>query len=251
MALSLMHTYSHKKGGTMNKRTLLAIVILLLAALACSAPGATPNPSDPNAFNTMIALTDQARPAAPPAVTAPPTLPPTATLPPTITPTQGPSELVRATVSLPRHAALDLETQAISAPLSAIADHTPDLSQYWKKAPAGADFVFYGAYPDVPEAQFLFPVNGALMASLYPGLRQASYAGCVQAFGGDGYLFGPNQQNEAFPLDISIFKTEAGKYICFTTDRGNLGAFKLSAPGDYIGMRYVIIEYVIWDKKLP
>lgn len=235
----------------MNKRTLSAIVVLLLAALACSAPGAAPNPSDPNAFNTMIALTDQARPAAPPAVTAPPTLPPTATLPPTITPTQGPSELVRATVSLPRHAALDLDTQAISAPLSVIADQKIDTSQYWKKAPTGADFVFFAENPTMPDWQFLYPVfNTRFAASINPPTAEPAPDYCVRQFGGEGILIPP--KNEALP--INAYEFESGGvhgYICIVTDRGNLGVFKLSAPGEPDGMRYVIIEYVIWDKKLP
>jgi hypothetical protein len=229
------------------------VAALLVVSLACAIGTPAPNQADPNAFNTMVAQTALARPTIPPAVTAPPTaIPPTSI--PTITSTQGPSVLVNVTVNLPRHTALDLETKAISAPLAdmgRIAQNLPDLSGYYKKAPPGSDLVFWAENPNYPEMQFLYPINGTRVAVLRSEpLLKANHKDCVRAFTGEGLVF-PHPENDAFPLDYSVFVSEPGRYYCFTTDRGNLGAFKLTPPGDYIGMAYVIMEYILWDAKIP
>lgn len=230
----------------MNKRNLLFILVFLLAAQACTMPGAAPNASepnlaDPNAFNTMVALTSQARP---PAVTREPTL----------SPTPKPVELVRATIPFPRHTGLDMETQTASAPLvdmDLYSKNRPDLSRYYLKAPAGSDLVFHSENPTDLSWQFLYPVNGALIATTQPPLRGATLPGCLRAFGETGYRLGPNQPNEALPLDYNMFIAYEGAYYCLVTDQGYLAAFKLTPSGEYIVMPYMTIEYVIWDEKLP
>lgn len=230
----------------------LTLALLALAILACEFSAPSAPAADPNAFNTMVALTALVRPTIPPAVTAPPNLPPPPTIPPTITPTQGPPVLVSATINLPRHTALDLETKAVSgilADMNKINQNLPDF-RYYKKAPAGADLVYYSENPTNLSWQFLYPVNGTRLAFPKPELLQASYEGCVQAFKGGGMVV-PGKENEAFPLDYYVFVTAPGQYYCFTTDRGNLGAFTLSAPGDYKNMPYVIMEYILWDARLP
>jgi len=236
------------------KNYLLSFAAILLATLACALPTPAPQ-ADPNAFNTMVAQTALARPTIPPAVTAPPNLVPP-TLPPTIPPTAaGPSVLVSATVNLPRHTALDLETKAVSgvlADMSLINKNQPDLSRYHQKAPPGADFVFYAPNPTTTEWQFLNPVNGVrLVTHEWKFISQPTYNECVQAFREATGFF---EQERGFPLDSWTFDEQSrgfGKHHCFTTDRGNLGALKLTAPGDYGTMAYVIIEYIVWDAKLP
>lgn len=211
------------------------IAALVLDSLACSI--STPAPQgDPNAFNTMVALTAQAQPTVPPAVTAPPTaIPPTSA--PTVTPTQGPPALVNATLSLPRHNGIDLDSQMIVGLVNSI-----------KNAPTNTDLVFYAPYANQPDFRFLYPVNNSRVA--YGGFAQAVYADCVRAFA-QGPVFGAGLAQEAFPLDYSIFVASPGKYHCFLTDRGRLGAMLLTAPGDYVGMPSVNINYTIWDAALP
>jgi hypothetical protein len=53
------------------KNYLLSFAAILLATLACALPTPAPQ-ADPNAFNTMVALTAQARPDTPKVATAPP-----------------------------------------------------------------------------------------------------------------------------------------------------------------------------------
>lgn len=237
------------------------LTCLLLIILACGLPAPAPNQADPNAFNTMVAQTALARPTLPPPPTlippaAAPTLPPPPTLAPTIPPTAaGPSVLVSATVNLPRHTALDLETKAVSgilADMTLINNKQPDLSRYYQKAPPGADFVFYAPNPTTTEWQFLNPVNGVrLVAHEWKFISQPTYNECVQSFREITEFF---NQEKGFPLDSWTFDKQSrgfGKYHCFTTDKGNLGALKLTAPGDYGTMAYVIIEYTLWDARLP
>ena len=239
-----------------NKLLPSLLAAFFLVSLACSI--ATPAPqANPNAFNTMVAQTALARPTIPPAVTAPPMLIPTTAIPPTtaptITPTQGPAVLVSASINLPRHTALDFETQSVSgvlADMNLINKNRPDLSGYYKKAPPGSDLVFWAENPNFPEMQFLYPVNGTRVAALLAeALSKASYEDCVRAFR-DGLVF-PHPENDAFPLDYSVFVSQPGEYFCFTTDKGNLGAFKLTAPGNYLGMAYVVVDYILWDAQLP
>jgi|GEM_PF-1707177 len=231
------------------KRSLFFIIpatFLILAVLACGLPSPSPE-ADPNAFNTMVALTALARPTTPPSITAPPTLAPTAA--PTIT---GPAVLVSTSVNLSRHTALDLETKAISNPLAdmnLINQNRPDLSRYHQKAPPGSDLVFFAEDPTAPDWQFLYPVHGTRMAVPRPKLLQASYNGCIQAFGGSGVLIPP--ENEALPINAYEFTSTSTEYYCVATDKGNLGAFKLTPPGAPDGMPYVIIDYILWDARLP
>ncbi len=219
---------------TPSMRILIPLALAILLACNLNLPTAQ---ADPNAFNTMVALTAQSRPTIPPAVTAPPALPPPPTVPPTIPPTQGPTMLVSASVSLPRHNGIDLDGQLIVGAVNSI-----------KNAPANTDLVFYAPYANQPDWQFLYPVNKARMA--FGGFAQASHADCVRAFS-QGPVYGAGLALEAFPLDSSIFIADPGKYHCFLTDRGKLGALSLTAPGDYIGMASVSITYVIWDAALP
>ncbi|MFZ5908845.1 MAG: hypothetical protein ACOYYU_02370 [Chloroflexota bacterium] len=229
-----------------SKRLTFPLMALALAVLACSI--ATPAPqSDANAFNTMVAQTAQAQLLLiPPAVTAAPTQ---AIVP---TPTTWPPVLVDATINLPRHTALDLETQTISAPLvnmERFEQNLPDF-RYYEKAPTGADLVFYSENPTDLSWQFFYLVNGAHIAALLGAtLSKASYEECVRTFR-EGLVF-PHPENDAFPLDYSVFVSYPGEYFCFTTDRGNLGAFKLTAPGDYKNMPYVIMDYILWNVSLP
>ncbi|MCJ7431983.1 MAG: hypothetical protein MUO77_00700 [Anaerolineales bacterium] len=235
---------------TTQKMNYVLVAVLLMLSFACGIPAPAPQ-ADPNAFNTMVAQTAQVQllpPAQPLQPTQPAVSPPTA-----IPPTQGPSVLVNTTINLPRHTALDLETQAISNPLAnmeLIGKNLPDLSGYYKKAPAGSDVVFYVENPTAPDWEFLYPINGTRIAFPQPTLSQASYDGCLQAFKGEAMVV-PGKENEAFPLDYYVFITAPGIYYCFTTDRGNLGTFKLTAPGNYLGMPYVIIDYILWDTRLP
>ena len=104
----------NKHPATFSTRSLFLVAMIGALILgACNTPGTAPL-ADPNAFNTMVAQTALAQPTIPRAVTAPPTAAPPAAAP-TITPTQGPPVLVNASVSFPRHTALDLETQAITS----------------------------------------------------------------------------------------------------------------------------------------
>ncbi len=226
------------------------IAVIVLAALACSISTPAPAPrADPNAFNTMVAQTVMAHATIPPAVTAPPSLPP----PPTIAPTQGPPVLVSATVNLPRHTALDFETKAVSGVLADTNKINKNLRdpRYYSRAPAGFDLVYYSENPTDLSWQFLYPVNSTRVAILQPNPPlQASYDGCLRAFRGEGIVI-PGSQNEAFPLDSFVFVTNPGSYYCFTTDRGYLGTFKLTAPADYKSMAYVIVDYILWDAGLP
>lgn len=233
------------------KNLILFVVTISLASLACSIQATEPQ-ADPNAFNTMVAQTAQVQ-LLPPAQPLPPIQPTVAAPPTAIPPTQGPAMLVNTTINLPRHTALDLEAKSISnvlADMGLIGQNRPDLSQYHKKAPAGSDIVFYAENPTAPDWEFLYPVNGTRMAFPEPTLSQVSYEGCVQAFKG-GAIVVPGRENEAFPLDYYVFITAPGNYYCITTDKGNLGTFKLTAPGDYGTMSYVIIDYIIWNARLP
>ncbi len=219
---------------------------LLILSFACTI--LTPEPqTDANAFNTMVAQTAQAQLLLiPPAATAAPTQ---VIVP---TPTIWPPVLVDATINLPRHTALDLETQAISNPLVNMERFKQNLTDfgYYKKAPAGSDLVFYTENPTDLSWQFFYPINGTRVAFPKPELWKISYEDCVRAFKNDDWIV-PGKNNDAFPLDYYVFVTAPGQYYCLTTDRGNLGAFKLSAPGDYKNMAYVIMEYVLWNAPLP
>jgi hypothetical protein len=229
-----------------SKRLSIPLVAIGLAILACSFAAPSPQ-SDANAFNTMVAQTAQAQLLLiPPAATAAPTQP---VVP---TPTVWPPVLVHAAVNLSRHTALDLETQAISAPLvnmERFKQNLPDF-RYYEKAPADSDLVFYTENPTDLSWQFLYLVHGARAAYPSPELWNISYDDCLDAFKNEDRIV-PGKNNEAFPLDYYVFVTAPGQYYCFTTDKGNLGAFKLTAPGDYKNMPYVIMDYTLWDARLP
>lgn len=233
-------------------------LLILTTTLACQFSDATPR-ADPNAHNTMVALTAQVAQiqtaaALPPTNNPPPpgpspAAPPPAALAPTLSPTPaGPTVLLNVTLSLPRHMALDLDTQATSGP-----HNTTPVEKYHSSLP-GKDVLFYGPYNNLPDYQFLALLNTARIALPPQKLTDASYQNCVNVFA-QGDVFGVGLALISFPLDVNTFMEGGlpgpGGYLCFVTDQGRVGAMLITTRGDFIGAQSVTISYILWDARLP